>query len=248
MSGHNKWSTIKRKKEKNDAQRGRIFTRLIKEITVAARLGGGDPETNSRLRSAIANAKAQNMPQDNIIRAIKKGTGELPGVSYEEITYEGYGPGGTAILVECMTDNRNRTHPEIKHIFSKYNGNLGSSNSVAWMFDKKGIIQVPADKTDEDSLLELLIDFDVDDISNEEGFFEITIAPKDLESAKKVLEDNNIPISHAEVSMVPQNTKKLEGKEAETMLKLLDALENHDDVQHVYSNCEFDEEFLKANS
>lgn len=244
MSGHNKWSTIKRKKEKVDAQRGRVFTRLIKEITIAARLGGGDTDANARLRTAVLSAKTQNMPADNITRAIKKGTGELPGISYEEVIFEGYGPGGTAIMVDTLTDNKNRTLPEIRHIFGKYNGNLGTSNSVAWIFSKKGLIQVPFNSTTEDKLLELLLESDVEDIQFEDEFFSITMPPNQLEKAKEILIKNSIPISHSEMSMVPQNTKKLVGREAESMLKLMDALEDQDDVQNVYSNFDIDDEVL----
>ncbi|MBP7461687.1 MAG: YebC/PmpR family DNA-binding transcriptional regulator [Candidatus Delongbacteria bacterium] len=244
MSGHNKWSTIKRKKEKVDAQRGRVFTRLIKEITIAARLGGGDPDSNARLRTAVLSAKTQNMPADNITRAIKKGTGELPGVNYEEVLFEGYGPGGTAIMVETLTDNKNRTLPEIRHIFSKYNGNLGTSNSVAWIFSKKGLIQIPANASTEDDLLEILLEADVEDIQLEDEFFSITLPPNQFENAKELLTQKSIPISHSELSMVPQNTKKLEGREAESMLKLMDALEEQDDVQNVYSNFDIDDDAL----
>ncbi len=245
MSGHNKWSTIKRKKEKVDAARGRIFTRLIKEITIAARMGGGDTDSNARLRTAVFSAKSQNMPQDNITRAIKKGTGELPGISYEEVTYEGYGPGGCAILIEAVTDNKNRTTPEIRHIFTKYNGNLGNANSVSWMFSKKGSIQIPRESATEDQLLELLLDAGVEDISMDEEFFSVTTPPQSFESAKAILEENKIPIASSELTMIAQNTKKLEGKEAESTLKLMDAMEDQEDVQNVFSNFDIDDDMME---
>jgi len=239
MSGHNKWSTIKRKKEKTDAARGKIFTRLIRELTVAAREGGGDLNSNSRLRTAVATAKTQNMPQDNITRAIKKGTGELPGVTYDEITYEGYGPGGAAILIEAMTDNKNRTTPEIRHIFAKYNGNLGAPNSVSWMFDKKAQITVSSSVADEDTLLELLLDADVEDIQLDEDIFTITLPPEQFDNAKQILEDNNIATESAELTKIPQSTKDLSEKEADSMMKILDALEENDDVQNIYTSASF---------
>jgi YebC/PmpR family DNA-binding regulatory protein len=240
MSGHSKWATIKRKKGKADAERGRTFTKLIKEITVAARNGGGDPEANPRLRTAIAAAKASNMPQDNIKRAIQKGTGELPGTTYEETTYEGYGVGGVAVYIEVLTDNRNRTVAEVRHIFSKYNGNLGENGCVAWMFDKQGIVTVDKSVCDEDTLLEIVLDAGATDMSAEGDVFEVVTPRNDLEQVRNAIEAKSIPIASAEVTMVPQNTVKLNEKQAETMLKMHEALEEHDDVQKVFGNFDID--------
>jgi YebC/PmpR family DNA-binding regulatory protein len=245
MSGHSKWATIRRKKEGKDAARGRVFTRLIKEITVAARMGGGDEEGNPRLRTAVLAAKAANMPAANIERGIKKGTGELPGVVYEEIVYEGYGPGGVALLIETVTDNRNRTVSEIRHILSKRGGSFGASGSVNWMFERRGIITVSATAADEDRLLELLLDLGVDDIRQEEEVFEVVCEPDSLEAAKKVLDQAKIPTISAEISMIPQSFVKVEGSHAEAMLKLMDDLDDHDDVQKVSSNFDIDIELLK---
>jgi len=245
MSGHSKWSTIKRKKGKADAERGRMFTKLIKEITVAARNGGGDENTNPRLRTAVATAKAANMPQDNIKRAIQKGTGELPGVSYEESTYEGYGPGGVAVYVEVLTDNKNRTVAEIRHIFSKYNGNLGENGCVAWMFDKQGIIQVETSKCDEDTLLEIALEAGATDMSVQDDVYEIITPWSELDAVRAAIEAKSIPIISAEVNMVPQNTIKLNEKQAETMLKMYETLEDHDDVQNVYGNFDIDDEIME---
>jgi YebC/PmpR family DNA-binding regulatory protein len=240
MSGHSKWASIKHKKAATDAKRGRVFTRLIKEITVAARMGGGDPDGNPRLRTAVLAAKAQNMPQDNIKRAIKKGTGELPGQSYEEGSFEGYGPGGTAVLVEVLTDNRNRTVAEIRHAFSKHGGNLGEAGCVNWMFEKKGVLLVEQGKADEDELMELALEAGADDMSQEDGNFEITTAPAVFEDVKKALEEKGVPLALAEVSMVPQSTVRLEGGDAKRMLRLMETLEDHDDVQNVASNFDID--------
>jgi len=245
MSGHSKWSTIKRKKGKADAERGRMFTKLIKEITVAARNGGGDENTNPRLRTAVAAAKAANMPQDNIKRAIQKGTGELPGTTYEESTYEGYGPGGVAVYVEVLTDNKNRTVAEIRHIFSKYNGNLGENGCVAWMFDKQGIIQVETGKCDEDTLLEIALEAGATDMSVQDDVYEIITPWSDLEAVRSAIEGKSIPIASAEVTMVPQNTIKLNEKQAESMLKMYESLEEHDDVQKVYGNFDIDDEIME---
>ncbi len=237
MSGHSKWSTIKHKKGAQDAKRGRIFTKLIKEIMVAARLGGGDPSGNPRLRAAIAAAKSENMPKDNIERAIKKGTGELEGVTYEEITYEGYGPGGIAVLVEAMTDNRQRTVAEMRYIFSKRGGNLGEPGSVAWIFEKKGLILVNKDKVDEDTLMTIALDAGADDLQEQENEWEVHTSPEDFEKVKTELENNDISISSAQVTMVPKNTVKIEDeKQAGQVLRLMEALEDHDDVQNVYAN------------
>jgi YebC/PmpR family DNA-binding regulatory protein len=248
MSGHSKWSTIKRKKGKADAERGRMFTRLIKEITVSAREGGGDPDGNPRLRSAILAAKAANMPAANIDRAIKKGTGELPGVSYEEIKYEGYGPGGVAVLVETLTDNKNRAVSEIRHIFTNNGGNLGEVGCVGWMFEKKGIIQVEKGKTDEEELMMSVLDAGALDMSTEEDYFEIVTPYNKFEEVKQALDAKEIPYIQAEMTMVPQTTIKLEGKQAEQMLRLMEELEDHDDVQKVYANFDIDTEIMEKMS
>ena len=245
MSGHSKWATIKRKKGKADAERGRMFTRLIKEITVAARAGGGDADGNPRLRTAIATAKAANMPADNIKRAVQKGTGELPGVSYEEVTYEGYGPNGVAVYIECLTDNKKRTVSEIRHLFSRYNGNLGENGCVAWMFDKKGIINVDAKVADEDSLLEIALEAGASDFTNLGDIYEIMTPAGELETVRAAIEAKSIPVASAEATMIPQNTIKLDEKPAETMLKLYEALEEHDDVQNVYANFDIDEKVME---
>ncbi len=245
MSGHSKWSTIKRKKEKTDAQRGKIFTKLIKEITVAARQGGGDESSNPALRSAISNAKTANMPAANIDRAIKKGTGELPGVTYEEITYEGYGPGGTALLIETLTDNKNRTVAEIRHILSKHNGNLGESGCVAWIFEKKGLISVNNKQIVEDELMEIALEAGAEDINLDDENYEIITEPSSFNEVKQVLEDKQIEIESAELTMHPQNTVKVEEKDAEKLFKIMDALEDHDDVNNVYSNFDIDIETLE---
>jgi YebC/PmpR family DNA-binding regulatory protein len=241
MSGHSKWSTIKHKKAALDAKRGRAFTRLIKEITVAARAGGGDPDGNPRLRSAIAEAKAANMPADNIKRAIQRGTGELPGVSYDEVTYEGYGPGGVAVIVQTLTDNRNRTTAEIRHVFSKYGGNLGESNSVAWMFSRKGYLVVPPGASDEDRLLEVVLEAGGEDVRQDGDNFEILCEPDAYEAVRKALQDSGVSIETSEVSMVPQNTVRLEGKKAQQALSLMEALEEQEDVQKVSANFDIDE-------
>ena len=245
MSGHSKWSSIKHKKAAVDAKRGRAFTRVIKEITVAARMGGGDAASNARLRTAIASAKAVNMPQENISRAIKKGTGELPGVSYEEFTYEGYGPGGAAIMIEIMTDNKNRTVADIRHIFSKHNGNLGEAGCVAWMFDKKGLIVIDTDKAEEDQLMEIVLNAGAEDMQRNEDVFEITTLPEDLETVREAIEKGGVEISGAQVSRIPQSTVKLEGKQAEQMLKLMEKLEDHDDVQDVFANFDIPDEVME---
>jgi len=236
MSGHSKWSTIKRKKASKDAERGKMFTKLIKEITTAARQGGGDESSNTRLRSAILSAKSSNMPQQNIDRAVKKGTGELPGVIYEEKIYEGYGPGGVAILIDVLTDNINRTASDVRHVLSKHNGNLGESGCVAWLFEKKGLIAVNLDDCDEDRLMEIAIDAGVEDVTTEEDVYEITTAPNDFDRVVQSLEDAKIPTASAEVTMVPQSTVAVNEKHAEQVLKLMDALEDNDDIQQVYSN------------
>ncbi len=250
MSGHSKWATIKRKKGATDAARGRLFTRLIKEITIAARSGGGNPEANPRLRLAIQTSKASNMPADNIKRAIQKGTGELPGVSYEEVMYEGYGPGGVAILVEVVTDNINRAVSEVRHIFSRNNGNMGTSGSVGWMFHKKGIITVPraGQKTPltEDDLLGIILDAGADDLQSDDAEFFVTTTPQTFDAVKKAVEDKGVTVENATLQMVPQNTVKVTGREAEQLMKLLEAFEEHDDVQNVYANFDIDEKELAS--
>ncbi len=241
MSGHSKWHTIKHKKGAADAKRGRVFTRLIKEITVAARVGGGDPDGNPRLRTVILTAKAANMPKDNIEKAIKKGTGELPGVSYEEVSYEGYGPGGVAIYLMAVTDNRNRTLPEIRHLFSKYGGNLGESNCVSWMFEKKGYIVLPKGKGSEEDLLEVVLEAGGDDVRDDGDNWEVLTAPEKLEHVREAIAARSIAISTAEISMVPKNTVKLEGKKAQQLLTMMEALEDHDDVQNAWANFDIDD-------
>ncbi|MFZ5591946.1 MAG: YebC/PmpR family DNA-binding transcriptional regulator [Bacillota bacterium] len=243
MSGHSKWSTIKRKKAKVDAQRGKVFTRLSKEIIVAARLGGGDPDNNPRLKAAIMRAKEANIPNDNIQRAILKGTGELGGGNYEELVYEGYGPGGVAVMMEIMTDNRNRTAGEIRHLFAKNGGNLGETGCVAWQFQKKGLIVVePGDNLSEDDLLMAALDAGAEDMRTEDDSFEIYTAPEEVETVRQKLVEQGIVVAAAQVTMLPQSTVKLAGKEAEQMLKLMEALEDHDDVQEVYANFEIEEQ------
>jgi YebC/PmpR family DNA-binding regulatory protein len=244
MSGHNKWSSIKHKKGAADAKRGKIFSKLIKEITVAARMGGGDINANPRLRAVITTAKTENMPKDNIERAIKKGTGELEGVNYEDIVYEGYAPGGAAVLVECLTDNKNRAVAEVRHVFSKAGGNLGENGCVAWMFDKKGLIVVSKDKADEDQLMEIAIDAGAEDVSDEGDSFEVITEIGDFESVKDAIEKASIEIEMAEISMIPQNMLALQGKEAEQTIRLMDALEDCDDVQKVYTNADIPDELL----
>lgn len=236
MSGHSKWNTIRRKKEKVDAQRGRVFTKVIRELTVAARWGGGDVNSNPRLRNAVQLAKDVNMPQANIEKAIKKGTGELPGVSYEEAMYEGYGPGGVALLVEALTDNRNRTTSDIRHIMTKHNGRLGEVGCVAWMFDSKGLITVDREKADEDQLMDLALEYGADDVKAEEGYYEITSAPDAFERIREALRERGIEYTEATQAKIPQNTVTPEEKDAGRVLRLIEALEEHDDVQHVYSN------------
>ena len=240
MSGHSKWATIKHKKGALDAKRGKIFTRLIKEITIAAKQGGGDPDGNPRLRGAIAAAKAENMPADNIKRAIQRGTGELEGVSYEEITYEGYGPGGVAIIVEVLTDNKNRAVSEIRHAFSKNSGNLGESGSVGYLFQKKGLIVVPKSGVDEDRLTEIVLDAGGEDLADEGDSWEVTTDPKDFEAVRDALKAAKIATEVAEVTMIASTYQKLEGTQANAMIRLLETLEDLDDAQNVYSNFDMD--------
>ena len=246
MSGHSKWSTIKHKKGAADAKRGKIFTRLIKEITVAARMGGGDPNANPRLRTAIAAAKAENMPKDNIDRAVKKGTGELEGVNYEESTYEGYGPGGAAVLLESLTDNKNRAVADIRHIFAKNGGNLGENGCVAWMFDKKGYINVEKRVVEEDALMETVLEAGAEDVRDDGDNFEIITEPDDFEAVKEAVEKAEIPFVEAEVTMLPQTSARLTGKDAEKMIRLMEMLEDCDDVQKVYTNADIAEDVINA--
>jgi YebC/PmpR family DNA-binding regulatory protein len=244
MSGHSKWSTIKHKKAAQDAKRGAMFTKVIKELTVAARLGGGDADMNPRLRTAILKAKAVNMPQDTMQRAIMKGTGELPGVSYEEITYEGYGPGGVAMIVTALTDNRNRTVAEIRKIFSKNGGNLGESGCVAWMFQKKGLIVVDRDRIDEDELLGIALEAGAEDVRPADAMFEVITSVEDFEPVKQGMTTQGIEPSSSEISLIPQTTVRLEGSQARQLLKLMDELEEHDDVQNVYANFDIPDEVM----
>lgn len=244
MSGHNKWAKVKHVKAKQDAIRGRVFTRIIKEITIAARNGGGDEAANPRLRKAIQDAKAANMPANNIERAIKKGTGELEGVSYEEATYEGYAPGGAALIVDVVTDNKNRTVADIRHIFSKHGGNMGESGSVAWMFEKKGIFTVTTEGKSEDDLLEIVLECGAEDLKFDSESSDILSAPSDFDAVKTALEAKGLKIEKAETGMYPKNTIKIEAKDAAQLLRFMDAIEDHDDVQHVYSNFDIDDEVL----
>ena len=245
MSGHSKWSSIKHKKGAADAKRGKIFTKLIKEITVAARMGGsGDPDVNPRLRTAILAAKAENMPKDNIERGIKKGTGELEGVDYEENTYEGYGPGGAAVFLESLTDNKNRAVADIRHIFSKCGGNLGENGCVAWMFDKKGYIVVERSAIDEDSLMEVALEAGAEDVREDDSNFEVITAPEDFEAVKAAIDEKEIPCLDAEVTMLPQTATSLQGKEADQMIRLMDMLDDCEDVQKVYTNADIPEELV----
>ena len=248
MSGHSKWSSIKHKKAAKDARRGKLFTKLIKEITVAARMGGGDISANPRLRTAVQTAKAASMPNDNIERAIKKGTGELEGVHYEEIHYEGYGPGGAAILVQALTDNKNRTVQEIRHLFSKYGGNLGETGCVAWMFDKKGLITVEKTKVGEDQLITLALEAGAEDVREEDSLFEVVTRPEDFEKVRERLEREKIPTVAAQITMIPKSTVFLDGHNAEQILKLTEELEELDDVQSVAANFDIPNELLERAS
>lgn len=249
MAGHSKWAQIKHKKAQVDAKKGKIFTKLVREISVAAKLGGGDPEKNPRLRAAIEKAREFNMPMENIKRAIMKGTGELAGAAYEEVVYEGYGPGGVAILIEAMTDNKNRTVSEIRHILSRHGGSLGESGCVSWLFEKKGYILVDKNSVDEDTLLQVALEAGVEDVKNDpkEDNYEIIVSPENLKDVKAFLEKAGINVSLAEVTMLPKNYVPIEGEDAEKMLKLMDALEDHDDVQNVYANFDIPDETLTAN-
>jgi YebC/PmpR family DNA-binding regulatory protein len=246
MSGHSKWSTIKHKKGAADKKRAKIFTKLIKEITVAARMGGGDPDSNPRLRHALSSANSQNLPKDTAQRAIKKGTGDLEGVNYEEIIYEGYGPGGVAVLVECLTDNRNRTIAEVRHIFGKAGGNVGTDGCVAWMFEKKGLISIAKENSDEDTLMELALDAGAEDITEETDSFDIITAPNDYDSVKDAIDAAKIPCELAEITMIPQNMTQLDQKEAEQMIIFMEALDDSDDVQKFYSNADIPDEMFDS--
>ncbi len=249
MSGHSKWSTIKHKKGATDAKRGRIFTRLIKEITVAARMGGGDPDGNPRLRAAITSAKTENMPKDNIVRAIKKGTGEIEGAVYDEIMYEGYGPAGVAVLVECMTDNRNRTVADVRHFFAKNNGNLGASGCVAWMFDKKGLLQIEKAGLSEEQLMDMALEAGAEDVVEEDEEFQVITAPEAFDAVYAALEGNKVKFIEAAITMIPQNSVAVtEEKAAISLLKLLESLEDHDDVQKVHANFDIDSDLMEKLS
>lgn len=242
MSGHNKWSTIKHKKGAQDAKRGRLFSKLIKEITVAARIGGGDPEGNPRLRTAVNAARTANMPKENIERAIKRGAGGADGVQYEELVYEGYGPGGVAVMVEVLTDNKNRTVAEVRHIFDKYNGSLGESGCVSWMFDKRGVVEISAAGLDEDEVMEVALEAGAEDVTRDGDTFEIRTAPQDLEAVRAAFANKGWTLELAEITMIPKDTVKLEGKKAEAMLKMMDALDDNEDLQKVYANFDISEE------
>jgi len=246
MSGHSKWSTIKHKKGAADKKRAKIFTKLIKEITVAARMGGGDPAANPRLRHALSEANSQNMPKDTAERAIKKGTGDLEGVNYEEIIYEGYGPGGVAVLVECLTDNRNRTIAEVRSIFGKAGCNVGTDGCVAWMFDKKGLISVSKEHADEETLMDLALDAGAEDIIEETDSFDIITEPGDYDAVKDAVDAAQIKYELSEITMIPQNMTKLDGKEAEQMINFMEALDDSDDVQKFYSNADIPDEVFDS--
>jgi YebC/PmpR family DNA-binding regulatory protein len=248
MSGHSKWHSIKHKKGAVDAKRGKIFTKLIKEITVATRMGGKDPDSNARLRAAIAAAKAENMPKENIDRGIKKGTGELEGSTYEEATYEGYGPGGVAVLVEVLTDNKNRAVAEVRHVFERHGGSLGAAGCVAWMFSQKGLIILPKEQTDEEKLFYVALEAGAEDIKEGEKEFEVTTEPSLFEQVKAAVERAGLTYTLAEITMIPQTTTTLEGKNAQQMLTLMELLEDNEDVNHVYANFDIPDEVMEAIS
>jgi len=247
MSGHSKWHTIKHKKGAADAKRGKIFTRIIKELTIAARNGGGDADMNPRLRTVVAEAKANNMPRENIDRAIRRGTGEEPGVSYEEIQYEGYGPGGAAVILDVLTDNKNRTVGELRHLLEKHGGNLAAAGAVAWMFDKKGYIVVPKEQAKEDDLMAAVLDAGGDDLRDDGESWEVLSAPDTFQAVLEAVKGLGIEPSAAEVAMLPQNYLKLEGKQAQQMLKLIESLDEHDDVRHVWTNVDIEEKEIEAS-
>ena len=248
MSGHSKWASIKHKKAALDDKRGKIFTKIIRELSMAARMDGGEPDTNPRLRKAIADAKAVNMPADNIKRAIMKGTGQLEGVSYEEITYEGYGPGGVAIYVEALSDNKNRTVSELRHVFAKNSGHIGESGCVAWMFKRKGYVVVEQEKASEDELLEIILDAGAEDLMEDGSNYEIFTPPEDFEAVVNALKEHDIELAASNLGYIPQNYVKLEGKQAQQLLRLMEELEDHDDVQHVWANFDIDEEEIAKYS
>ena len=248
MSGHSKWASIKHKKGAVDAKRGKIFTKLIKEITVATRMGGKDPESNARLRTAIAAAKAENMPKENIERGIKKGTGELEGSTYEEAIYEGYGPGGVAVLVEVLTDNKNRAVADVRHLFERHGGSLGAAGCLAWMFSQKGLIVLPRDQTDEERLFEAALEAGAEDIKEGEKEFEVVTEPSLFEQVRAAVEDAELTPILAEITMIPKTTTNLEGKHAQQMLTLMELLEDNDDVNHVYANFDISDEVMEAIS
>lgn len=245
MGGHSHWATTKHHKQAQDAKRGKIFTKLIREITTAARIGGGDASGNPRLRLAISKARESNMPQDNVKRAVQKGTGELPGTTYEDGIYEGYGPGGVALLIEVQTDNKGRTVAEIKNLLTKHGGSMGEAGCVAWMFAKQGLITVARNAVEEDRLMSLVLEAGAEDMRVDEGLFEVIIPPKDFEQVKKALETEKIPLSLAEITMVPKSYVKLEGRQADQMLRLVEALEEHDDVQRVSANFDIPDEVME---
>ena len=248
MSGHSKWASIKHKKAAQDAKRGKIFTKVIRELSIAARIGGGESDTNPRLRKAIADAKAVNMPADNIKRAIMKGTGQLEGVSYEEIAYEGYGPGGVAIYVEALSDNKNRTVSELRHIFTRNSGHIGESGCVAWMFNRKGYIVVEREKASEDELLEIILDAGAEDLREDGSNYEIFTPPEEFEAVVNALKEHNVELAASNLGYIPQNYVKLEGKQAQQLLRLMEELEDHDDVQNVWANFDIDEEEIAKYS
>ncbi|MSP36868.1 MAG: YebC/PmpR family DNA-binding transcriptional regulator [Deltaproteobacteria bacterium] len=248
MSGHSKWSTIKHKKAAKDAKRGKVFTKLIKEITVAARMGGGDINANPRLRTAVLTARGSSMPSDNIERAIKKGTGELEGVTYEEIQYEGYGPGGAAIIAQVLTDNKNRTVSEIRRLFSKHGGNMGETGCVSWMFEKKGIIGIDKSQIDEDRLMSIVLDAGAEDVRDEDEIFEVVTQPEDFATVKERLDQEKIAVTSAHVTLVPKNTVDIDAKHVEQILKLSEELEDHDDVQNVSANFNISDELIEKVS
>lgn len=245
MSGHSKWASIKHKKAAADSKRGQIFTKLIREITVAAKAGGGNPDTNPRLRVAIGTAKENNMPQENIERAVKKGTGELPGTSYEEVSYEGYGPSGAAVYVQCLTDNKNRTASEIRSVFDKKGGNMAGAGSVAWLFEKKGLFVVDTGAISEDKLMEVVLAAGAEDLTTEGASYEVTCAPHDFEAVKKALADAKVSCQSSEITMLPKSLVKVSAEHVKQILALIDALEDHDDVQHVHTNVDIPDEVMK---
>ena len=247
MAGHSKWANIRHRKGAQDAKRGKIFTKIIKEITVSARIGGGEVESNPRLRKAVANAKSNNMPADKIARAIKKGTGELEGVNYEEVSYEGYGPGGGAIMMEIITDNRNRTVADIRHLLTKHGGNLGENGSVSWMFDKKGQIIIEKKSDNDDIIFEAAIQYGADDFSVDENFYAVTTDQTVIMEVRDGLEDEGFTIRSSEIEMIPKTLQKVNGQDAQNALKLLEALDDHDDINHVYSNFDFDENIINQD-